>query len=93
MKTASPSPDSHMFTVSASPGITGEVKRPSMWWKRAGSLPQNVCSNARPVNPYVHSPCRIGRSNPPIAANAGSLWSGLRSPDNRYSSAWFGDVS
>jgi len=29
VKTTSPAPISHMSTVSASPGITGDVKRPS----------------------------------------------------------------
>ena len=42
---------SHMSTVSASPGRTGDVNRPSTWWNLPGSLPHSECSNARPVNP------------------------------------------
>ena len=83
VKTASPSPVSQIFTVSASPGSTGDENRPSMCLKRGGSEPHSVWSSARPVKPYVHSPWRIGRSKPPIAANDGSEWSGLRSPDSR----------
>ena len=40
-KTAVPSPSSHAFTVSDSPGITGDEKRASMPLKRAGSLPHS----------------------------------------------------
>lgn len=47
----SPSPIDHVRIVSDSPGMTGEAKRPSMWWKFAGSLSQIACSSARPVNP------------------------------------------
>ena len=51
VNTASPSPVSQARTVSASPGMTGEAKRASMWWKRAGSEPHRACSSARPVKP------------------------------------------
>src|SRR5258705_3638665 len=44
------------------------------------------------VMPYVHSPCRIGRGNPAVAAKSGSECSGLRSPHMRYSSACCGDT-
>ena len=40
-KTASPSPVSHILTVSASPGKTGEEKRPSIERNRAGSPPHS----------------------------------------------------
>ena len=82
-KSAPPSPVSQMETVSVSPGQTGLLNRPYIDWNRAGSDPHSACSRARPVTPYVHSPCRIGRSNPPRAANFGSAWSGFRSPDSR----------
>ena len=51
VNTASPSPVRHILTVSASPGRTGEEKRPSMWWNRVTSLPHSACSSARPVKP------------------------------------------
>ena len=51
VNTASPSPVSQALIVSASPGSTGEAKRASMWWKRAGSEPHSACSSARPVKP------------------------------------------
>ena len=51
VNTASPSPVAHARTVSASPGYTGEVNRPSMWRNRAGSEPHSAWSRARPVNP------------------------------------------
>jgi hypothetical protein len=51
VKTASPLPRSHIEIVSASPGSTGDAKRASMCWKRDESLPQKVCSSARPVKP------------------------------------------
>src|SRR5262245_32627030 len=86
--TASPSPVTHMSTVRSSPGNTGEENRASIERKRAGSEPHSACNRARPVNPYEQRPWRIGRSKPPIAANFGSECSGLRSPDNRYTSAW-----
>ena len=51
VNSASPSPVRHMATVSASPGSTGELKRPSMCSKREGSLPASEWSSARPVKP------------------------------------------
>ena len=87
VNTASPEPVPHMLMVSASPGSTGDANRASMWANLADSDPQSVCSSARPVKPYEHSPCRIGRWNPPFLANAGSVCSGLRSPDSRYTNA------
>ena len=32
------------------------------------------------------------RGKPPIAANDGSVCSGLRSPESRYTNAWSGEV-
>ena len=51
VNTDSSSPIDHVQMISDSPGTTGEAKRPSMWWKFAGSLSQIACSSARPVNP------------------------------------------
>ena len=51
VNTASPSPVSHALTVSASPGMTGDAKRASMWWNVAGSLSHSRCSRPRPVKP------------------------------------------
>ena len=51
VNTASPSPVSHARIVSSSPGMTGDAKRASMWWNRAGSDPHRECSRARPVKP------------------------------------------
>src|SRR4051794_9374206 len=81
-KTAS-FPSTHIDTVNVSPGNTGLENRPSIDVNLAGSLPHSVWSSARPVNPYVHRPCRIGRSNPASLANSGSEWSGFRSPESR----------
>ena len=82
----------HISTVRLCPGVTVALKRPDIVRRRAGSEPAISCSSARPVTPYVHRPCRIGRSNPARAANAGSACNGLRSPLSRYSSACSGRV-
>ena len=47
VNTASPAPIDHIRIVSASPGNTGEAKRPSMWWKRVGSLPHTEALPSR----------------------------------------------
>jgi hypothetical protein len=53
-----------------------------------GSLSAYCCKTCRAEKPKEHSPCNIGRSNPPNAAMLGSMCSGLRSPDRRYSAAY-----
>jgi len=80
--------------VSASPGKTGEAKRPSMCLKRSASPAHKAFNKPRPVKPYVQRPCKMGFGNTP-AATAGWLGSecnGLRSPLRRYKSAWSGEV-
>ena len=81
-------PPAQIEIVISAPGRTGRVNLPSIEVNLAGSLPHTACSSARPVYPYVHMPCRIGRSKPPLAANLGSECSGFLSPVSRYSSAW-----
>ena len=58
-------------------------REPALHVMEAGGIGtgERVCNSARPVKPYVHRPWRMGRSKPPIAANDGSAWSGLRSPE------------
>ena len=82
-KIAEPSASTHMRTVSVSPGMTGRENRASMLLNLATSESHSVCSNARPVKPYVHKPWRIGRSKPANFAISGSECNGLRSPERR----------
>ena len=77
---AVPLPVRQMEMVRDSPGRTGLEKRPYMPLKRDGSEPARLCSRARPLTPYVHRPCRIGRSNPARPANFGSACSGFSRP-------------
>src|SRR5258708_11655637 len=69
--TASPSPVRQIEIMSSSPGNTGEVNRASIDLNRAGSLSHSAPSSPRPVNPYVQSPWRMGRSKPAAVAKDG----------------------
>src|SRR5690348_15883006 len=83
VNTIVPPPTSHMSVVSVSPGKTTPAKRTSNVFMRAGSLPQNADSTARPARPNEQRPWRIGTSKPPIFAKSGSAWSGFMSPERR----------
>ena len=65
VNTASPSPVSQALIVNASPGITGDAKRASMWWKRAGSEPHR----------------QHGYVNPPIYRGSTVLYEGVEAMD------------
>jgi hypothetical protein len=51
--------------------------------KRGSPFGQNFATTCRAANPKLHSPCRMGRSNPKFFANAGSACSGFQSPYRR----------
>ena len=82
-RNTAPSAVRHTAMSRVSPGTTMLVKRADMLPKRSGSPPHTSCRRARPANPYVQSPCRIGRSSPADRANQGSECSGFRSPLSR----------
>ncbi len=49
----------------------------------SGFVGQNCLISARAAMPYVHRPCRMGRSNPASAAMRGSMCMGFKSPFKR----------
>jgi hypothetical protein len=71
-------------TTSVSPGHTGLRNCPSSRFSFEASPPQAAATTALAAKPKVHSPCKMGPcANPTAAANAGSAWSGFRSPESR----------